>query len=201
MGPTKEMCNLCVHACMTPWTFKVNTPGAAGVFTWNVVLHLFSVGFPHVSVGGIVGNHWRLSSAPSLFQRAIKPSNSRACDFQRYQVSLATHSPNGKTDSKPGCMFQQPNALVQRFPSVRWLAGIRFPHSFSGPDLMKSQKMHLNTSISMNEKKIIQQAKKIIMQNDSQPSTMIWLLLVLVAHYHYCSHPLSATQVYIVYKL
>ena len=98
------MCNLCVHACMTPWTFRVNTPGAAGVLTRNVVLHLFGVGFPHVSVGGIVGNHWRLSSARSLFQRAIEPSNSRACDFQRYQVSLATHSPNGKTDSKPGCL-------------------------------------------------------------------------------------------------
>ena len=73
MGPTNEMCNLCVHARMTPWTFRVNTPGAAGVLTRNVVLHLFSVGFPHVSVGGIVGNHWRLSSARSLFQRAIEP--------------------------------------------------------------------------------------------------------------------------------
>ena len=26
------------------------------------------------------------------------------------------------------------NALVQHFPSFRWLAGIRFPNSFSGPD-------------------------------------------------------------------
>ena len=72
--------------------------------------------------------------APGRFSSELLNPVSRACDFQRYQVSLATHSPNGKTDSMPGCMFQQPNALVQRFPSFRWLAGIRFPNSFSGPD-------------------------------------------------------------------
>ena len=38
------------------------------------------------------------------------------------------------------------NALVQRFPSVRWLAGIRFPHSFSGPDRQVAEDApeHLN---------------------------------------------------------
>ena len=49
--------------------------------------------------------------APGRFSSELLNPVSRACDFQRYQVSLATHSPNGKTDSMPGCMFQQPMRL------------------------------------------------------------------------------------------
>ena len=147
---------MCVHACMTPWTLRVNTPGAAGVLTRNVVLHLFSVGFPHVSVGGIVGNHWRLSSARSLFQRAIEPCVSRACDFQRYQVSLATHSPNGKTDSMPGCMFQQPMRLSSTSHlSDGWQESV-FPAAQTVGEVVEDAPEHLN----QNDKKYTISMKK-----------------------------------------
>ena len=98
------------------------------------------------------------------------------------------------------------NAPVQHFPSFRWLAGIRFPDGWRGPDRQWSyrrctwtpqsawQKKH--QSISMKKDICKTSPVNNLIFFESQPSTMIWLLLVLVACYHYCSDPLTATQVY-----
>ena len=67
--------------------------------------------------------------APGRFFSELLTLHKRASDFQRYQVSLSTHFPNGKTDSKSRLHFSAANALVQRFPSCRWLVGICFPRS------------------------------------------------------------------------
>ena len=164
MGPTNEMCNLCVHACMTQWAFRVNTPGAAGVLTRNVVLHLFSVGFPHVSVGGIFGNHWRLSSAWSLFQRAIKPLFKGLWFPKMPGVSCNTF-PQWQNGFQARPHVSAANALVQHFPSFRWLAGIRFPDGWRGPDRQWSYRRctwtpqsawQKNTSINQHEKRHLQ---------------------------------------------
>ena len=190
---------MCVHACMTPWTLTVNTPGAAGVLTRNVVLHLFSVGFPHVSVGGIVGNHWRLSSARSLFQRAIEPCVSRACDFQRYQVSLATHSPNGKTDSMPGCMFQQPMRLSSTSHlSDGWQESV-FPTASAAQtvgEVVEDAPEHLN----QNDKKYTISMKKDICKT----SPVNNLILLKVNHqpwYGYCWYWLPVTTIVLTHSL
>ena len=144
----------------------------------------------------------RLVAFPASYQASV----SKACDFQRCQVSLATYSPNGKTDSKPSRMFQQPMRLSSTSHlSDGWQESV-FPTADAGQtvsEVIEDAPEHLNqhdkkTHQSISMRKDICKTSPVnnLIFFESQPSTMIWLLLVLVACYHYCSDPLTATQVY-----
>ena len=102
------------------------------------------VDFPHISVGCSFGNHWRLSSAPSLVQRHYP-------FLQRGVISKATTL----------CLFQHFHPWQNQFHSVRllsgsnafpalytmnqrsWVDGIGFPPSVWSRPVLKSKKIHL----------------------------------------------------------
>ena len=87
--------------------------------------------------------------APGRFYSELFTLHKRASDFQRYQVSLSTHFPNGKTDSKSRLHFSAANALVQRFPILSMVGwNLFFLHPWPRRSLM-SKKFHLNTLIRM----------------------------------------------------
>lgn len=104
---------------------------------------LCSVGFPHLSVGGIFGNHWRLSSTRTLlsvnpFSRAVISKDTK-CLFQHI-------SPRAKRIPNQAASFSNQCAC----PALSHLSMVGWnPFSpqltRSRPEL-KSEKIHLNSS-------------------------------------------------------
>ena len=127
---------------MTPRTFSVNTPGAAGLFTLNVVLRMLQRRLPAYFSGVSL---WK---SLALVQRPIAcsaTSCAEGCDFQNYTLCLFQHFDHGKTNSNPSaCSAAQ--TLVQRYTPMNQSSlvdGLGFPPSaWPRP---RSKKIHLST--------------------------------------------------------
>ena len=113
---------------MTPRTFSVNTPGAAGLFTLNVVLRMLQR-TSRIFQWGVALEIAGTCSAPH------RPSCAEGCIFQNYTLCLFQHFAHGKTNSNPSaCSAAQ--TLVQRYTpwtSVHWWMDLAFPPAH-GPD-------------------------------------------------------------------
>lgn len=98
------------------------------------------VDFPHISVGCSFGNHWRLSSAPSLVQRHYPFLQRGVISKATLCVSFNTFT-HGKTNSIPSaCSAAQ--TLFQRYTpwtSVHGWMELVFPPAL-GPDQNWSQR-------------------------------------------------------------
>ena len=139
----------------------------------------------------------RLVAFPASYQASV----SRACDFQRYQVSLATYSPNGKTDSKPSRMFQQPMRLSSTSHlSDGWQESV-FPTADAGQtvsEVIEDAPEHLN----QHDKKHINQSAWEKTFAKPHLST-IWFFLK-VSHqpwYGYCWYWLPVTTIVLTHSL
>ena len=140
--------------------------------------------------------------APGRFFSELLTLHKRASDFQRYQVSLSTHFPNGKTDSKSRLHFSGSQCACPALPILSMVGWNLFSPQLTWPrPSLKSKKFHLNTLIRMTYNNICKTTHLSTVNNSIlmffRPTIGSWTLLVFV---YVCflppSYPPTATQVY-----